>query len=80
MINNISSGSGLLAFQNASGSMDRAADQIAKASVGIKIEGKPTDLVSPIVQLHSSSLDAKAAIRLLDVEEKTKGYLLDVMA
>jgi len=80
MINNVTAGSGLLAYQNAATHMDKASDQIAKASVGVKNEGKPTDLVSPIVQLQGSSLDAKAAIKLLDVENKTKGYLLDVMA
>jgi hypothetical protein len=80
VISNVTVGSGLTAFQNASTRMDQSADQIAKASVGVKLEGKSSDLVSPVVKLQGAALDARAAIKLIDVEDKTKGYLIDVLA
>jgi len=80
MVSNVSMANGLTAFQNASDHMARAGDQIAKASVATMTEGKKSDLLSPIVDLQQASLDAKAAVRLLEVEKETSEYLLDVMA
>jgi hypothetical protein len=80
MISSVTTSSGLTAFQNASNRMNNAEVQIVQNSVGNKLEGKSSDLVSPIVELQGAALDAKAAIKLLDVEDKTQGYLLDVLA
>lgn len=80
MVSNVTMANGLTAFQNATNHMTRAGDQIAKESVSAMTEGKKTDLLSPIVDLQQASLDAKAAVRLLEVEKQTSDYLLDVMA
>jgi hypothetical protein len=80
MISNVNTGSGLSAFQTATTRMAKAEENLAKASVGTLVEGKASDLVSPLVELQQAALGAKAAIRLLEVEKQTSESILDVMA
>ncbi|NJD08149.1 MAG: hypothetical protein FIA97_16880 [Methylococcaceae bacterium] len=71
---------GLAAFQNASKLMDRAGDQIRKASVeGMNGEPK-TDLSGSLVELQQASINAKAAVKVMEAEKTTSDYLLDVLA
>lgn len=71
---------GLTAVNRGLNRIDQAAEQIAKASMGAKVEGKPLDLIKPIVELKAADLETQAAIKLLEVEKDTVGSLLNVKA
>jgi hypothetical protein len=71
---------GHLALNRGINRMEQAAEQIAKASMSPEVEGKPTDLIKPIVELHEADLESQAAIKLLSAEKDAVGTLLDVVA
>lgn len=71
---------GLTAVTRGFNHMDQAAEKIAKASMGVAVEGKPQDLIKPVVELKAADLETQAAIKLLDVENETLGSLLNVTA
>ncbi len=72
--------SGQTALHKGLNRIDQAADQIAKASMGRDAEARPTDLTKPVVELKQADLETQAAVKLLDVENKTVGRFLDEMA
>lgn len=71
---------GVTAVQNGLNRVDQAAAQIAKASMGNDTAAQPTDLIKPVLAMQEASLDTKAAVKLLDAQDKTMGSLLDAFA
>lgn len=80
MISNAIGHYGLTAVNRGLNRIDQAAEQIAKASTGVAVDGKPLDLIKPVVELKAADLETQAAIKLLDVENDTIGTLLNVNA
>ncbi len=80
MLLNTISNVGLAALHKGFNRIDQAAEQIAKASVGMETNGQPLDLIKPVVELQAADLETQAAIKLLDVEHETVGALLNVRA
>ncbi|HUL13014.1 MAG TPA: hypothetical protein VLU73_12710 [Methylococcaceae bacterium] len=74
------SNTGLTAIQRGLNRVDQASDQIAKASMSPDVEGRPTDLIKPIVELSKADLETQAAVKLLQAEDETIERLLDVKA
>lgn len=71
---------GVTAVNRGLNRIDQAAEQIAKASMGAEVDGKPLDLIKPVVELKAADLETQAAVKLLDVENETIGTLLDIKA
>ena len=72
------SASGFQAFQNAQQRVAGAADRIAKN--GTTQNANQTDLAKAVVDLNQGSLQAKAAAKVIDTQNKTIGSLLDIKA
>jgi len=80
MIDKVTAASGMTAYLNASRQLDKAADQIAKASVATMTGGEKAELAPPLIALEQAALGAKAAVKVLEAEKKTSDFLLDVLA
>lgn len=72
------SNTGLTAVQRGFNRVDQASDQIVKASMDGNVEGRPSDLIKPVLELRETDLETQAAVKLLDEENKTIGTLLDI--
>ena len=63
-------------FMNAKQSVQDSALQIATSS----IEGSPSDLVTPIIELKIAENQALASAEVISAENKRIGSLLDILA
>jgi len=68
--------SGIQTFLNASQKVQESAAKIARSS----IEGSTANLVEPLVDLKVAEQQAGAAAKIIEVEGKQVGTLLDMMA
>ena len=77
-INSLASGVSVL--QNAQQKVQQSASQIASAitSQGTS-QGTSSDLAKPIVELKVAELQAQAGAKIIEVEGKTVGTLLDLL-
>ncbi|HFB66174.1 MAG TPA: flagellar biosynthesis protein FlgE [Aeromonadales bacterium] len=72
------SSSGFQAFQSAQQRVADAADRIAKN--GTTENSSLNDLASAVVDLKQGELQAQAAAKVIETENKTIGSLLDIKA
>jgi len=72
------SSSGFQAFQNAQQRVTSAADRIAKN--GTSENSSLNDLAGAVVDLKQGELQARAAAKVIETENKTIGSLLDIKA
>lgn len=52
---------------------------LQKHEVG-STEFKAQDIIKPVLSLKEAELETSAAVKLLEIDKKTTGYLLDIKA
>jgi hypothetical protein len=73
-INSLASGVSVL--QNAQQTVQQSASQIASATTS---QGTTSDLTKPIIELKAAEQQAQAGAKIIEVEGKTVGTLLDLL-
>ncbi len=68
--------SGIQVFLNAKERIEASASKIARSS----IEGSPDDLIPALVDLKVAEQQASAGAKIIEVENKQVGTLLDLLA
>ena len=68
--------SGISVLQNAQQQVQQSASQIANI---VTKQGPTSDLVEPIVELKVAEQQAQAGAKIIEVEGKTVGTLLDLL-
>ncbi len=68
--------SGIQSFLNAKERIQDSATQIARSVV----DGSPGDLIEPLIDLKVAEQQAGAAAKIIEVENKQVGTLLDLLA
>ena len=64
------------AFMNAKQSVQDSAQEIALSS----INGSPSDMISPLIELKVAEQQAMAAAKIISAENNRIGSLLDILA